>query len=162
MSDEEPTLKNLGKELLNPGYWGRARERQRASKTIWDLIFLPIGFAAMGAYWYAFSKLFLWLHLLIYPADVTRVTTLTRDGAATDRKAPRPRWGRTATDTLYGGVHATLSISSSRMVSKGKAMPSSVLRRMPAFNSAVTSPCTARASRAARCRGRNGPAPRPI
>lgn len=77
MADEEPTLKNIGKELRTPGYWGRARERQRASKTIWDLVFLPVGFAAIGAYWYGFGKLFLWFHVLIYPADVTRLNALT-------------------------------------------------------------------------------------
>jgi hypothetical protein len=57
MSDEEPTLKNIAKEIVTRGYLHRARERQRSSKTIWDVIFLPIGFAAIGGYWYAFAKL---------------------------------------------------------------------------------------------------------
>ena len=77
MENEEPTLKNIAKEFVTPGYWDRARERQKASKTIWDVIFLPIGFAAIGGYWYAFAKLFLWLHVLLYPADIPRLRTLS-------------------------------------------------------------------------------------
>jgi hypothetical protein len=77
MSDEEPTLKNIAKEFVAPGYWARARERQRSSKTIWDLVFMPVGFAAIGGYWFAFSKLFLWVHLLLYPADGSRLQILT-------------------------------------------------------------------------------------
>jgi hypothetical protein len=69
MEHEEPTLKNIGREFITPGYWSRARERQRSSKTVWDLIFLPIGFAAIGGYWYAFARLFLWVHLLVHPAE---------------------------------------------------------------------------------------------
>ena len=72
MEDEGPTLKNMAEELTTPGYWDRARERQRSSKTIWDLIFLPIGFAAIGGYWYCFFRFFLWLHFLAYPADLPR------------------------------------------------------------------------------------------
>jgi len=75
--DEEPTLKNIGKELITSGYWERAHERKRASRTIWDLIFLPIGFAAIGAYWYAFGRLFLWFHLLLYPTDAARLDAIT-------------------------------------------------------------------------------------
>jgi hypothetical protein len=77
MRDEEPTLKNIAKEFVTPGYWNRARQRQKSSKTIWDLVFLPVGFAAIGGYWFAFSKLFLWIHTLLYPADVSRMEALT-------------------------------------------------------------------------------------
>lgn len=77
MSDDEPTLKNIGKEFLAPGYLQRARERRRASKTIWDFVFLPIGFAAIGGYWYVFAKSFLWFHLLIYPADTAHLQAIT-------------------------------------------------------------------------------------
>jgi hypothetical protein len=76
MDDEEPTPGNIAKELMTPGYWNRARERQR-SKTGWDLVFLPIGFAAIGVYWYAFAKFFLWIHILLYPADIARLKILT-------------------------------------------------------------------------------------
>ena len=76
MKNEEPTLKNIAKEFTTPGYWDRARERQRSAKTIWDLIFMPIGFAAIGGYWYTFSKFFVWLHVLFYPADLPRISAL--------------------------------------------------------------------------------------
>jgi hypothetical protein len=76
MEHEEPTLKNIANEFVTPGYWERASERQRASKTVWDLIFLPIGFAAIGAYAYAFAKFFLWLHFLLYPSDLSRLKNL--------------------------------------------------------------------------------------
>jgi hypothetical protein len=33
MEQEEPTLKNIGKEFATPGYWASARERQKAIKT---------------------------------------------------------------------------------------------------------------------------------
>jgi hypothetical protein len=65
MDDEQPTLENIAKELGTPGYLERAQERARSSKTIWDLVFLPIGFAAIGGYWYAFLKFFLWLHFFL-------------------------------------------------------------------------------------------------
>jgi hypothetical protein len=74
---EEPTLRNIGREFTTRGYWDRARERKKASRTGWDLVFLPIGFAAMGGYWYALTRLFLWLHLLIYPVDAEHLTKLT-------------------------------------------------------------------------------------
>jgi hypothetical protein len=77
MDDEEPTLKGIAKEFTTPGYWGRARERSASSKTGWDLIFMPIGFAAIGGYWYSFTKLFLWFHLLVYPADAPRLQSIT-------------------------------------------------------------------------------------
>src|SRR5690348_17337940 len=73
MGQEEPTLKNIGKEVFASGYLERARSRKRTSKTIWDFIFMPIGFGAVGAFWYAFVKLFLWFHLLVYPGDATRL-----------------------------------------------------------------------------------------
>jgi len=70
MDDEEPTLRNMAREFATPGYRDRARKRKAASKTGWDLIFLPIGFAAIGGYWYGFTRLFLWLHFLVFPADL--------------------------------------------------------------------------------------------
>jgi hypothetical protein len=86
VENEQPTLKNIVKEFTTPGYRDRARQRQRASKTIWDLVFLPIGFAAIGGYWYAFSRLFLWLHILFYPADAQRLAVL-EDGPFTVAQA---------------------------------------------------------------------------
>jgi hypothetical protein len=77
MDDERPTLKNIAKEFATPGYWDRARERKASTKTVWDLIFTPIGFVAIGGYWYVFAKSFQWLHLLMYPADNSRLQTLT-------------------------------------------------------------------------------------
>jgi hypothetical protein len=74
---EEPTLRNIAKEFITPGYWARARQRQKSSKTVWDLVFLPIGFAAIGGYAYGFSRLFLWIHVLVHPADIPRLRTLT-------------------------------------------------------------------------------------
>lgn len=76
MEDDEPTLENISKELAKPDYWARARARQRSSKTIWDIVFLPIGFAAIGGFWYGFAKLLLWLHVLFYPADAARLQSL--------------------------------------------------------------------------------------
>ena len=77
MEDEEPTLRNIADELATPGYWNRARARRASSKTVWDLIFLPIGFAAVGGYWYGFTRIFLWLHLLFYPADAARLAVIS-------------------------------------------------------------------------------------
>ena len=77
MEDEDPTLKSIAKEFTAPGYWGRARQRSASTKTGWDLIFMPIGYVAIGGYWYAFTKLFLWFHLLVYPADASRLQSLT-------------------------------------------------------------------------------------
>jgi len=77
MSEEEPTLRNIGKELFSPGYWNRARERRRSSKTVWDLIFMPVWLAAWAGYWYAFAKFFVWFHLAIHPADASRIGALT-------------------------------------------------------------------------------------
>ena len=77
MEKDEPTLRNIAREFVTPGYWGRARGRKASSKTVWDLVFLPIGFLAMAGYWYAFSRLFLWTHVLLYPADMSRMRTLT-------------------------------------------------------------------------------------
>ena len=76
MEHEEPTLKNIAREFTTRGYWERARERKRSSRTVWDLIFLPIGFAAMAGYWYAFFRLSLWFHMLVYPADFERLKAL--------------------------------------------------------------------------------------
>jgi hypothetical protein len=69
MDKDEPTLKSIAEELTTPGYLARARARSRASKTIWDVLFVPVAFVAMGAYWYAFTIAALWLHRLIYPAS---------------------------------------------------------------------------------------------
>jgi len=77
VDDQGPTLRNIAKELGTSGYWNRARERQRSSKTVWDVIFLPIGFAAIGGYWYAQVRLFLWIHILLYSADIPRLQSLT-------------------------------------------------------------------------------------
>jgi len=62
MDQENPSLKEIAKEVATPGYLDRARVRSRASKTTWDLLFMPIGYAMIGAYWYAFSAAALWLH----------------------------------------------------------------------------------------------------
>jgi len=75
MEDERPTLKNIAKEIGMRGYFDRARER-RSAKTVWDFVFLPVGFAAIGGYWYGFVRLFLWLHFILYPADIARLKTL--------------------------------------------------------------------------------------
>jgi hypothetical protein len=77
MDDEEPTLKNIFTETFTEGYVERARARARASKTIWDFIFLPIMFGAIGLYCFAFIKTFLWLHLAMFPADGPRMRALT-------------------------------------------------------------------------------------
>jgi hypothetical protein len=77
VDDEEPTLKNIVAEISTEGYSERAAERARASKTIWDVIFLPVMFAAIGAFWIAFSKTFLWLHVAMFPADGARMKALT-------------------------------------------------------------------------------------
>lgn len=77
MKDGPPTLKNIVKEVATRGYLDRARERKRATATKWDAVFVPIGFLAIGGYWYATSEFFLWLHLLFYPADVARLESLT-------------------------------------------------------------------------------------
>jgi hypothetical protein len=76
MEDEKPTLINIAKEISTKGYWGRARERSRSAKTIWDLVFLPAGFGAIGLIWFMFFKSFLWLHVLVYPTDLARLKTL--------------------------------------------------------------------------------------
>ena len=77
MENEEPTLRNIAEELFSTGYWARARARKRASKTVWDLVFVPVGFGAIGLFWFALSKFFLWLHFAIYPADSVRLNALT-------------------------------------------------------------------------------------
>jgi hypothetical protein len=66
--EEEPTLGNIARELTTKGYWERARARQRSSKTVWDLIFMPVMFACIGLCWIAFGKFFWWFHVLLYPA----------------------------------------------------------------------------------------------
>jgi hypothetical protein len=76
MEDEKPTLVNIAKEISTKGYWGRAQERSRAAKTVWDLAFLPVAFGAIGLFWFMFCKSFLWLHVLIYSADGVRLKTL--------------------------------------------------------------------------------------
>ncbi len=76
MEDEEPTLRNIAREFSTRGYWARARERKRATRTVWDLIFMPIGFGFMGLFWFAFYKFLLWLHVAIYPADAVRLHAL--------------------------------------------------------------------------------------
>jgi hypothetical protein len=76
MDEDEPTLGNIAKEFITPVYVERARERARSAKTVWDLVFLPIGFGAIGGFWYAFAKLFLWTHVLIFPADIPRMQAL--------------------------------------------------------------------------------------
>jgi hypothetical protein len=77
MEQDRPTLANIAKEFSTLGYWKRARERKKSAKTIWDVIFLPIGFAAIGGYSYVFTKLFLWIHLFVYPADASHLDALT-------------------------------------------------------------------------------------
>ncbi len=77
MANDDPTLKNIAKEVFSAGYWDRAAERKRKSKTVWDLIFLPVGFAAIGLFWFAFSKFFVWLHVAIYPADGVQLKAIT-------------------------------------------------------------------------------------
>src|SRR4029077_18709592 len=77
VEQEGPALKDIGREFTTPGYWKRARERKKASKSGWDLVFLAIGFAAIGTYWYLQTKAFLLFHLLIHPADAARLKTLT-------------------------------------------------------------------------------------
>ena len=72
MSDEKPSLKNIGREVFSKGFGARAIQRQRAAKSIWDLVLLPFAFAAMGLFTYLFFRLFWWLHLLWYPADISR------------------------------------------------------------------------------------------
>ncbi len=62
MDLENPSLKDVAKEVATPGYLDRARVRSRASKTVWDLLFMPIGYAIIAAYWYIFSTSALWLH----------------------------------------------------------------------------------------------------
>lgn len=76
MQSDKPTFGNIGKELFSRGYWERARERNRKSKTVWDLVFAPIALVAMDAYWYALTKLFLWLHIVIYRADAGHMREL--------------------------------------------------------------------------------------
>jgi hypothetical protein len=73
MANEEPTFWNLAKELFSRGYQGRAAHRRSTTKSAWDLIFLPIGFGAIGLFAFAFFRLFWWLHVLIYPPDATRL-----------------------------------------------------------------------------------------
>jgi hypothetical protein len=76
MEQEEPTLKNIAKEFSTPGYWERASARKKATRTIWDLVFLPVAVAAMGAFVFAFAKFFVWIHLLVHPGDVERTQVL--------------------------------------------------------------------------------------
>jgi hypothetical protein len=72
LSDERPTLKNIAKEVLTDGYLERARERSRAAKSWWDLVFMPIGLGGIGLFAFNFFKLFWWIHVLIYPGDADR------------------------------------------------------------------------------------------
>ena len=76
--EEEPTLRNIARELTTKGYLSRARKRNSTSKTWWDLVFLPIGFGAIGFYAFAFGISFLWLHTAVYPADTDRLRDLHR------------------------------------------------------------------------------------
>jgi hypothetical protein len=69
MDQEEPTLKSFAHEVATPGYRARARVRSRASKTGWDLLFMPIGFGLIGAYWFAFASGAMWLHALTHAGE---------------------------------------------------------------------------------------------
>jgi len=76
MDDDEPSLQNIANEFLTPGYRERAAIRRKASKTVWDLLFMPIGFGLVGLFWYGFTQFFLWLHLVFFPADAARMPGL--------------------------------------------------------------------------------------
>lgn len=67
MDLEDPTLKDIAKEFVTPGYMERARQRGRASKTGWDLLFFPINWALVGVYSYSFIEAALWLHRFVHP-----------------------------------------------------------------------------------------------
>ena len=75
MKEEEPSLRNIAKEVFSPGYLGRAQERTK-TKTIWDLAFLPVGFGLIAMVWYAFYRGFVALHLLIYPQNADHIVEL--------------------------------------------------------------------------------------
>src|SRR5690242_1435841 len=66
MDQEDPTLTGIASELTTPGYLDRARVRSRASKTGWDVLFMPVGFALMGVYWYAIATGAEWLRGLVH------------------------------------------------------------------------------------------------
>ena len=75
MKEEEPSLRNIAKEVFSSGYLGRAQERTK-TKTIWDLAFFPVGFGLIGLVWHGFYRSFVALHLLIYPQNADHVAQL--------------------------------------------------------------------------------------
>ncbi len=76
MADKDPTLRSVIKQVSADGYAERAQERKQASKTWWDLIFIPLAFAGMALFAFCFFELFWWLHVAIYPGDAERLKVL--------------------------------------------------------------------------------------
>ncbi|MGO8688056.1 MAG: hypothetical protein ACLQLG_00330 [Thermoguttaceae bacterium] len=68
VSGEPPTLRNMAKEVLSPGYYGRARQRAQRRVSLWNSFLLTVMF---GAFLPIFGALFwvMWhIHTAIYPS----------------------------------------------------------------------------------------------
>lgn len=78
MDDDQPTLRNIGKEVFSPGYLARAQERQK-TKTIWDLVFLPVRWALVACTWYIFYRGLIALYTFIYPEAAGLATQLMKE-----------------------------------------------------------------------------------
>lgn len=74
------------RELDEPGYFTRARERAKRRKSPWNLLLIPLGLGAMGASWYGF----LWLLVVALNAAMSRHPTTVGELMRSDCKGIGP------------------------------------------------------------------------
>ena len=73
MSKEQPTLRNISKEIRTRGYFARARQRAQRRKSPWNLILIPLDLIGIGGFTYILFQIMWRVNTAIYPDHAGRL-----------------------------------------------------------------------------------------
>jgi hypothetical protein len=66
-------LRDMAREVVSPGYIGRARQRAQRRKSPWNLVLIPLGAGLIAGTAYVLFRIMWVVHTAIYPSHAGRL-----------------------------------------------------------------------------------------